>query len=40
MRLGKKKDKDKEAEIRSVESITRLICLSKGQVPLRGNQYH
>ena len=36
MRLGKKKDKDKEAEIRSVDAITRLICLSKGQAPLKG----
>ena len=36
MRLGKKKDKDKEAEIRSVDGITRLICLSKGQAPLKG----
>jgi len=35
MRLGKKKDKDKEAEIRSVDGITRLICLSKGQAPLK-----
>ena len=36
MRLGKKKDKDKEAEIRSVDGITRLICLSKSQAPLKG----
>jgi len=35
MRLGKKKDKDKEAEIRSVDGITRLICLSKSQAPLK-----
>jgi hypothetical protein len=35
MRLGKKKDKDKEAEIKSVDGITRLICLSKGQAPLK-----
>merc|ERR1712223_929886 len=35
MRLGKKKDKDKEAEIRSVDGITRLICPSKGQAPLK-----
>ena len=36
MRLGKKKEKDKEAEIRSVDGIIRLICLSKGQAPLKG----
>ena len=36
MRLGKKKDKDKEAEIKSVDGITRLICLSKSQAPLKG----
>ena len=36
MRLGKKKEKDKELEIRSVDGITRLICLSKGQAPLKG----
>ncbi len=37
MRLGKKKDKqDKESEMKSVDSITRLICLSKGQTPLKG----
>jgi hypothetical protein len=35
MRLGKKKEKDKEAEIRSVDGIIRLICLSKGQAPLK-----
>lgn len=39
MRLGKKKEKDKELEIRSVDGITRLICLSKGQAPLKGALY-
>ena len=39
MRLGKKKEKDKEAEIRSVDGIIRLICLSKGQAPLKGKKY-
>ena len=39
MRLGKKKEKDKELEIRSVDGITRLICLSKGQAPLKGNTF-
>lgn len=40
MRLGKKKEKDKELEIRSVDGITRLICLSKGQAPLKGALYN
>ena len=40
MRLGKKKDKDKEAEIKIVDGITRLICLSKGQAQLKGNFEH
>lgn len=35
MRLGKKKEKDKESEMRSVDGIIRLICLSKGQTPLK-----
>ena len=39
MRLGKKKEKDKEAEIRSVDGIIRLICLSKGQAPLKGKDF-
>jgi hypothetical protein len=40
MRLGKKKEKDKESEMRTVDGITRLICLSKGQTPLKGNVYN
>jgi len=37
MRLGKRKDKERGelAEISKVEGITRLICLSKGQSPLK-----
>ena len=36
MRLGKKKqDKDTSGEARIVDVVTRLICLSKGQSPLR-----
>ena len=40
MRLGKRKDKEKDpSEVKSqgVDGITRLICLSKGQNPLKGN---
>ena len=39
MRLGKRKEKEKDhSELKSqgVEGITRLICLSKGQNPLKG----
>ena len=39
MRLGKRKEKEKDpAEVKSqgVDGITRLICLSKGQNPLKG----
>ena len=39
MRLGKKKEKDSASDhvkSQSVEGITRLICLSKAQTPLRG----
>ena len=38
IRLGKKKEKDPSADVKSqtVEGITRLICLSKAQTPLRG----
>ena len=36
MRLGKKKqDKETSGEARMVEGVTRLICLSKGQSPLK-----
>ena len=38
MRLGKRKDKEKDpSEVKSqgVDGITRLICLSKGQNPLK-----
>ena len=40
MRLGKRKDKEKdpsEVKTQGVDGITRLICLSKGQNPLKGN---
>ena len=39
MRLGKRKEKEKDpSEVKSqgVDGITRLICLSKGQNPLKG----
>ena len=39
MRLGKKKEKDVQGDKgqqKSVDSISRLICLSKGQNPLNG----
>ena len=39
MRLGKRKEKEKDhSELKShgAEGITRLICLSKGQNPLKG----
>ena len=42
MRLGKRKEKEKDhSELKShgAEGITRLICLSKGQNPLKG-MYH
>ena len=41
MRLGKRKEKEKDpAEVKSqgVDGITRLICLSKGQNPLKGTE--
>lgn len=41
MRLGKKKEKEKENEPKSqtVEGVTRLICSAKTHnIPLRGNQ--
>ena len=35
-RLGKKKMESKEKEVKTVEGITRLICLSKGHnTPLK-----
>lgn len=41
MRLGKKKEKDKDSEPRSqnVEGVSRLICSAKAShtVPMRGN---
>ena len=40
MRLGKRKEKEKDpADVKSqgVDGITRLICRSKGQNPLKGN---
>ena len=37
MRLGKRKEKEHpELKSQDVEGITRLICLSKGQNPLKG----
>ena len=37
MRLGKRKEKEhQELKSQDVEGITRLICLSKGQNPLKG----
>ena len=39
MRLAKRKDKDPSGEARTVEGVTRLICLSKGQTPLKGECY-
>ena len=37
MRLGKKKEKsDADVKSQTVDGITRLICLSKAQTPLRG----
>ena len=39
MRLAKRKDKDPSGEARTVEGVTRLICLSKGQTPLKGEFY-
>lgn len=41
MRLGKKKEKEKENEPKSqtVEGVTRLICSAKTHnIPLRGNK--
>lgn len=41
MRLGKKKEKEKEAEPKSqlIEGVTRLICSAKTHnVPLKGKQ--
>lgn len=41
MRLGKKKEKEKENEPKSqtVEGVTRLICSAKTHnIPLRGNE--
>ena len=41
MRLGKKKEKEKENEPKSqnVEGVTRLICSAKTHVPLKGTQF-
>ena len=41
MRLGKKREKDSSTEVKSqtVDGITRLICLSKAQSPLKGIFY-
>ena len=37
MRLGKKKERDGGNERgQKVEGITRLICLSRGQTPIKG----
>ena len=36
MRIGKRKEKDKESGEARVDGVTRLICLSKGHSPLKG----
>jgi len=41
MRLGKKKEKESGGDghkSQSVDGITRLICLLKGQTPLKGEE--
>lgn len=41
MRLGKKKEKEKENEPKSqnVDGVTRLICSAKTHVPLKGKHF-
>lgn len=43
MRLGKRKEKDKDssdAKTQNVDGITRLICLSRGHNPLGGESFY